>query len=157
VEVSALQEIIQATPRERFITERPYLFLVVSSRGSEADADSFDTVVPGLKSKTQGRTMKVMVVEKAPGNPWPDRVSVGRARNCDVNIREPSVSKLHGHFYRRESGFDLVDLGSQNGTCINGRPLAANRGEPVQAGDVLLFGGVSCKLLSAAQLYDLFK
>ena len=53
--------------------------------------------------------------------------------------------------------YDLVDLSSQNGTCINGKPLAADRAEPVSSGDVLLFGGVTCKLLNAALLYDLFK
>src|SRR5262245_48740931 len=39
----------------------------------------------------------VYVVAKAPGNPYLDRISVGRARNCDIVVRDGSVSKLHAH------------------------------------------------------------
>ena len=35
---------------------------------------------------------------------------------------------LHAHFLK--SGFELVDLGSQNGTCVNGHPLAKDRPLP---------------------------
>jgi hypothetical protein len=54
----------------------------------------------------------------------PDRISLGRARNCDIVLRDPSVSKLHAHFRVKDDGkFDLVDRLSENGTEINGARL----------------------------------
>ena len=71
--------------------------------------------------------VEVLAVVKAPGNPYPDRVSVGRARNCDVVMRDPSVSKLHAHFRVGGPKLELVDIDSQNGTRVNGRALAPHQ------------------------------
>jgi hypothetical protein len=155
---------IRSTPRDKFLLGHAQdIFLLVTARMSgDEDEAGFNTIVAepfrGKSRSGSSRQMSILPVKKAQGNPYPDRVSVGRARNCDVAIRDPSVSKLHAHFKLREGGgYDLVDLDSQNGTCVNGKPIAPNRGEPVSSGDVLLFGGVTCKLLNAALLYDLFK
>jgi len=86
-------------------------------------------------------------------------VGTGRyLRNCDLVLRDPSVSKLHAHFRTRENGkFDLVDLDSQNGTCVNGIQLSPNKPEPVWPGDTVSFGNVTAWLLDAGALFDLMK
>jgi hypothetical protein len=163
LEFDELTTLIRSISRDEFISRRPIMFLLVTSRLEEEEDAGFNTLIskPTFKGRRQSspaRVMDVLEVDKAEGNPYPDRISIGRARNCDVAIRDPSVSKLHAHFRKRDTGeLDLVDLGSQNGTCVNTRPLAPNRPEPVNAGDVLLFGSVACKLLSAAQIYDLLR
>jgi len=154
---------IRSTTRDRFVAAHGQdHFLLVTNRVADDEEAGFNTVVAepfkGKSRSGQSRQMNVLPVRKAEGNPYPDRISVGRARNCDVAIRDPSMSKLHAHFkLRAGGGYDLVDLASQNGTCVNGKPLAAHHGEQVSSGDMLLFGGVSCKLLNAALLYDLFR
>jgi hypothetical protein len=154
---------IRSTGRDQFLAlNRQKHFLMITAAMVDDEEAGFNTLVAepfkGKSRSGMSRQMTVLAVAKAQGNPYPERISVGRARNCDVSIRDPSVSKLHAHFKTREGGgYELVDLDSQNGTCVNGRPLAPNRGEPVSSGDVLLFGNVTCKLLNAALLYDLFK
>ena len=163
MKVEELTVLIRSCTREQFVAARPQLCLLVTARAfDDEEVGGFDTVVSsgfeGKRRSSSKHAMQVLTVEKAPGNPWPDRISVGRARNCDVSIRDPSVSKLHAHFHLREDGrYDLTDLDSQNGTSVNGRPLPSQSPETVNPGDALLFGSVSCKLLTSAQLYDLFK
>jgi hypothetical protein len=97
---------------------------------------------------------------KAPGHPYPDRVSLGRARNCDLVLRDASISKLHAHFRRTAEGaqvFDLVDCCSQNGTRLNDKALEANQPTGVKTGDRMVFGRVPAKLLDAPALYEVLQ
>ena len=105
-------------------------FLVLEQALSEQEQVGFSTQVVdpvSLKRSTVRRpqNIEVLPVVKAPGNPYPDRVSVGRARNCDVVMRDPSVSKLHAHFRIGGPKLELVDIDSQNGTRVNGRAAGA--------------------------------
>jgi len=78
-----------------------------------------------------------------------ERVSVGRARNKDVVLRHPSVSKFHGWFEVDEFGaFQLFDAGSTNGTQINGKPVNARVRSPLESGDVIRFGSVETMIVS---------
>jgi hypothetical protein len=98
----------------------------------------------------------VLPIVKKPTNPYPERVSVGRALNCDVVIRDGSVSKLHGHFVPvspREA--ELVDRASQNGTKLNGLPLAPEVAKRVTSGDTIIFGSIAVQFLEARKLWDL--
>jgi hypothetical protein len=98
----------------------------------------------------------VLPIVKKPTNPYPERISVGRALNCDVVIRDGTVSKLHGHFVpvsAREA--DLVDRASQNGTKLNGLPLAPEVPKRVTSGDTIIFGSIAVQFLDAKKLWDL--
>jgi len=155
-------ELIRATPRAEFAAQMPHPFLVITQRAADSDGGDevgFDTLVSehfsGRRRSSLSRKIEVFPVKKAAGNPYRDRISIGRARNCDVVLRDPSVSKLHGHFrFIDGNRWELVDLGSQNGTCKNGTPLAPHRPEPVEWGDLLLFGVVEAKLVDAGLLHD---
>lgn len=99
----------------------------------------------------------VLPVVKAAGNPYPERVSVGRARNCDVVLRDASVSKLHAELLTGGAALELVDAGSHNGTRLNGRALAAHHRVTVASGDLLQLGNVVARVLDAAGLYDFLR
>ena len=88
---------------------------------------------------------------KRTGNPFPDRLSVGRATNCDLVFRLSYVSKLHAHIYAGTS-LRIVDLGSSNGTKLNGEPLRPNREAPLRPGDVLTLGALELDVLDARRL-----
>lgn len=62
-------------------------------------------------------------------------VIVGRDESCNVVIQNRQVSRYHARFVNLPQGVQLEDLGSKNGTHINGREVV----EPVilQDGDVI--------------------
>ncbi|WP_205525422.1 sigma 54-interacting transcriptional regulator [Pyxidicoccus trucidator] len=74
--------------------------------------------------------------------PLPDEgmVLVGRDEQADLRLRDDSVSRRHARLLFTDEGARVVDLGSHNGTSINGRPV--DSAQPVLSGDVLSFGAV---------------
>jgi hypothetical protein len=162
MDTADLVTLAQAKSLDQFVSALPNVFLVLSSDGSDSSSISFRTITAPMPVRpaevvTQPRGFELEVVEvaKAPGNPYPDRISLGRARNCDVVIRDPSVSKLHAHFRVGERRtLDLIDYGSQNGTRVNGKALVPNDPVRVQPGDKIVFGRVAATLQDAARLYE---
>jgi ABC-type multidrug transport system ATPase subunit len=49
-----------------------------------------------------------------------DRITIGRDSSSDVFINHPVVSKQHAEIVKQDGKFFLVDLGSTNGTFVNG-------------------------------------
>src|SRR4051794_37256529 len=56
-------------------------------------------------------------------SPYED-YGVGRARNCDVVLRAPSVSKLHARLRFQGSTLLITDVGSTHGTRVGGIRIA---------------------------------
>lgn len=50
-----------------------------------------------------------------------DEVSVGRHPDADIFLDDVTVSRRHGVFRRTTSGYEVTDVGSLNGTYLNGR------------------------------------
>ncbi len=69
----------------------------------------------------------------------PAFVVVGRHPGCDVRIRSIRVSRLHCLLARIDGDLMVWDLGSRNGTRING--LRVTRGH-LRPGDVLEVAGL---------------
>ena len=46
---------------------------------------------------------------------------LGRSRDVDVQIEDPNVSRRHAEIVQEGSTYWLVDLGSTNGTEVDGR------------------------------------
>jgi hypothetical protein len=67
---------------------------------------------------------------------------IGRGRDVAVCLRHSSVSRRHACLRQTPAGFELQDLGSTNGTFINGRrvdqPLLVKDGDRLTFGDVSL-------------------
>jgi hypothetical protein len=74
-----------------------------------------------------------------PGNGT--RFTIGRTQDCDLRIADLSVSRLHAQLERGEDGWLLSDLGSHNGTRVNG--WRVREPVPVRPGDVLQFGSAT--------------
>jgi Domain of unknown function (DUF1707)/FHA domain len=67
--------------------------------------------------------------------------TIGRTQECDLRIADLSVSRLHAELARDHDGWLLSDLGSHNGTRVNG--WLVREPVPVRAGDVLQFGSAT--------------
>ena len=50
------------------------------------------------------------------------------------------VSRRHARITRGQNGYFITDLGSSNGTTVNGQPLAARRAYPLRNGDRIKVG-----------------
>jgi len=68
-------------------------------------------------------------------------VNIGRADYNDVVIADPSVSTMHAKLQRRDAVWILTDLGSTNGTFVEGERLTGEA--PLGPGMTLRFGDVS--------------
>ena len=55
-------------------------------------------------------------------------VLIGRSPECDVLLPDRQVSRRHARVYRVGDRFFIEDLGSKNGTWVNGEPVEAPRG-----------------------------
>jgi hypothetical protein len=147
-------------PKERFVASFQNRFLVLDARSSRADDFDFDTAISEVApdpTAPRAREIEILEIVKARNNPYADRISIGRARNCDLVLRDPSVSKLHAHLRDGGGQLQVVDLGSQNGTKVNGAELVAHTPQVVKLGDQLVFGRVSGKLHDAGSLYALLR
>lgn len=71
--------------------------------------------------------------------------TVGRAGDCTIVLNEPFVSSQHGELRFSHGRWWLRDLGSTNGTFLNGARVTVATG--VKSGDVLQFGRVKLQLV----------
>jgi hypothetical protein len=69
------------------------------------------------------------------------RFTIGRTRDCDLCLTDLSVSRMHALLVRREDGWVLSDLGSHNGTRLNG--WLVREPVPVRPGDRVEFGSMA--------------
>src|SRR5581483_6211206 len=68
---------------------------------------------------------------------------VGRAVSSDCAIVDATVSRRHAELAVKDNGFELKDLGSSNGTFVNGVKVDAYF---VTAGDTVTFGKVAFRV-----------
>lgn len=62
---------------------------------------------------------------------------IGRSSGCDIVVDDPNVSRRHAEIRRMGEGYSLVDLGSTNGTEVNGQRVGETS---LMNGDVIGVG-----------------
>ena len=67
-----------------------------------------------------------------------DEVTLGRAASCTLPLTDTYASQLHARLFRRDGALHVEDLGSTNGTYVNGRKVTAAM--PVKRGDQIKIG-----------------
>lgn len=151
--------------REGFIQAYSHDFLLFkteTSKNMEAEEWSFQTrilaapmpVQSTVRLRQESDQYRVYSLVKNAQNPWPDRISIGRARNNDVVIAEASVSKLHCHYMPTEAARIIVDINSKNGTYVNDIRIPPGEKATIALGDNVRLGSVQTKLINASGLYD---
>jgi pSer/pThr/pTyr-binding forkhead associated (FHA) protein len=66
-----------------------------------------------------------------------DRMVVGRLASCDVCLADANTSRQHAAFVREGAGWSIEDLGSTNGTIVNGTRIESLR---LRDGDTIVIG-----------------
>lgn len=70
-----------------------------------------------------------------------NRILIGRAPGCNFILTDLTVSRFHAELSRDEKGWTVSDLGSMNGTRVNGWRLTGPA--PVRPGDQIGFGNLN--------------
>jgi hypothetical protein len=73
----------------------------------------------------------------------PGGATLGRSRHCDIVLSDPNVSRQHAEIRARGGSWVVTDLGSTNGSRINGRPVEGS--EVVRPGDEIELGSTVLK------------
>lgn len=74
----------------------------------------------------------------------PQALLIGRAPGSDLRLCDSSVSRSHAELRREADGWRLYDLGSTNGTHVNGHRVTSS--VSVHPGDQVAFGGLAFRL-----------
>jgi len=96
------------------------------------------------KAKRAGARLRVLEPAAQKGDTYPlgDELTVGRGGGCGVVIPDDQfVSTVHARLFRRGDDLFVEDLGSRNGTFVNGEKVVATtklrRGDRVQFGQTV--------------------
>jgi predicted component of type VI protein secretion system len=65
---------------------------------------------------------------------------IGRSQASGLSLDSPSVSRLHGKFLHRDGQYYFCDLGSSNGSLIQGEMAVANQEYLLQSGQIIRLG-----------------
>ncbi|QFT54629.1 FHA domain-containing protein [Microbulbifer sp. THAF38] len=76
---------------------------------------------------------------------------VGRSEECDITFSLSHLSRRHARMEVREGLLFVIDLGSANGTFVNGRRITESR---VRRGDELRFDSLSFSVVGPADDLD---
>lgn len=67
--------------------------------------------------------------------------SVGRSKQCDIVLNNPTVSRSHAVIFKTKEGWKVADTGSKTGVYVNGKKI--KKKAVIDSGDALIFGTVS--------------
>ena len=67
-----------------------------------------------------------------------EQARLGRHQDNSIQLNEERVSRQHAQIQRQDGAYIIIDLGSSNGTFVNGtaidRPTALNAGDRIRIG-----------------------
>jgi len=142
--VDFLLEQLKKRGEDGFRRKYPYSFLVLRfsppDDTEEVDLQTVETQLSDFDHDEKRRPIvRVVALEKSSRNAFKTKITVGRAKNNDVIIRAAKVSKIHAAFVIGKDEWQLMDMGSVNGTIVNGERLEKNRPVDLSSGDMISF------------------
>lgn len=96
--------------------------------------------------RTAARVPQLVVVEPAAGRgtkvPLSGELTIGRAAGCQLSLDDAYASQIHARLFCRDGHWMVEDLGSTNGTYLNGRRVSGAaviaRGDRLQVGNTVM-------------------
>jgi pSer/pThr/pTyr-binding forkhead associated (FHA) protein len=103
-----------------------------SLRGTAFRLGQLTEVIADDQGTKKGRSWKIEF----------SKTSIGRGPSADVRLDDLSVSREHAVILMKKDGFYIQDLGSSNGTAVNGAKttdcVKLNKNDVIAVGDVRL-------------------
>ena len=95
---------------------------------------------PDLRAGVEPRLEVVAAMGLEPGTDFDisEGATMGRAEGADIEIDDPFASSVHARIFPRGQFMYIEDMGSTNGTFLNGRRLRA--AERLKVGDTVRIG-----------------
>ncbi|MDX1510074.1 MAG: DUF3662 and FHA domain-containing protein [Nitriliruptorales bacterium] len=120
----------------------------LTGRVEEVEEEPDDEPTPtsadaGPRAASSDRSAQLVVGDEA----WElvgRRVVIGREAGSDIQVPDSTVSREHAALVKRGTAWWVVDLGSTNGTAVNGVAAAEH---PLTGGDTITFGEAEVKFL----------
>src|SRR5262245_38842325 len=85
-------------------------------------------------------------------------VTFGRSRGATIVVDHEKVSRLHTRVRRTDNGIEVEDLGSRNGTRVNGELITkvkqVESGDEIAIGPILAVVGVTTGLRRSSAIAD---
>ena len=104
-------------------------------------------------------TEALLVVERGPVSSLryalqQDQVTIGRSAGNELVLADPEISRRHARVVRRADGYAVEDIGSTNGTFVNGQRIShltlLQDGDTIDLGDTVSLRFVSAPVAPAA-------
>jgi hypothetical protein len=116
---------------------------VVAEMTNTGGAETTQVMAPAVPVKPVRKSHAQLLLQ-TPGGPQPiplesTAVSLGRGLGNDVILEDTRVSRHHAQLRYRQRRFWVTDLGSTNGTFVNGERVNESA---LRDGDVLSLGGL---------------
>lgn len=91
-----------------------------------------------MNQHTNTRESAMLILQRGSeaGMTWPlehRMVTIGRSPDCDIVLDDRQVSRIHARVIWCEDHYEIEDLGSKNGTHLNGREVLGR--QPLRDGD----------------------
>jgi len=143
--------------------EAPAEEIAVEEVESEAEEVAEVAGVPETEEPEEAVTPEVAPVARLVSTTDPSREfavvsgsnTIGRGAGNDIVLSDdPYVSGSHAELIADERGFWLMDVGSTNGTTLNGSRIEANSRMALSDGDEIVFGQTTVRLEIPGQEAD---
>lgn len=109
---------------------------------SDSDSESLQRAVyPLVKGRTSAPRERDVFV-------------IGRGTGCDIAIPDFAISERHARIQLSGGNYSITDLGSTNGTTLNGEAIT-RRPRPLNDNDVVIFGRLEFVFVHPESLYRL--
>ncbi|GEM_PF-1234279 len=155
--------------RKRFLNRFRVPFLLIEMRGRKKSEGFLSFARTATKKQPTEAPIRLggnvvdslaVPLEKSGRNDFEEMITVGRDAKNDVIIPHKSVSKFHA-VIRREAGdgrMTLGDVGSTNGTELNGELLEEGKAVSLDSGARIIFAGsVQASYFASEEFFDYLK
>lgn len=143
LKISAFLALPEAQNRDQFLATYKHPFLlcerIADRPASEAKKDFHTTAGISMFNSIAKQEPEVHPVARREGGEAMI-ITIGRAPNSDIVLADASVSKMHAYFHKDavKGEYSVTDVGSSNGTKLNGVALVPDGTTPIKDGDELV-------------------